>query len=293
MKARAVFAGLLLSIVALGFAVSPVTAASPNVGQHIHVEVSNHPVDGHPIPHAPWTFQVTIKLHDYPAVAQTYRLDRESTVIFSRPIDADPATPGNQPLGPCADCSVTFPLTVDFSASAWEGRHELHWHVDSKDSDPATSGTQRQFTSARTQVCIGNDCSPNGGNKRPTPYNGGASWYTGHDYATILLLSAETNLRPGGTIRIDPFNNANQSCVFLNPDFHHGSHGTFMDCANGTGARNVTIPADAQVGDKLAIQGSDGFNAGLEVFRLGDGTDQATATYEFQSWWAKGGLVLP
>jgi hypothetical protein len=268
----------LVVVLALAGALSPVAvAAEPNVGQHIHVEVSNHPVDGFPIPRGPWTFQVTVKLHDQTGRATYLRLDDgPGTVRLTKSIS----------LGPCDDCTLSFPLTVDFST--WPaGRREIRWHVDV----PNNSEGNRQFTTSRSQICNGS-CSPNGPDGRPTPFNGGGSWYEGNDYSTVYLLSNESNVRPGGTIVVRAAQDANRACAFLNPDFHNLNAGSWSECWSGTSNHSLTIPASANVGDKLALYASDGNNAGLLVTRLGSGS-VATRTYEYQSWWATDGIVLP
>jgi len=265
----------LLAVVAW---LTPVSAATPNVGQHIHVEVSNHPVDGFPIARAPYTFHVTIRMHDMGAAKVQYiRIDDSSTtrakITFS-------------PALACAtdDCAFPFDWTVNFGA--WStGRHELRWHADSKDSDPGTSGTQRQYTTSRMQVCVGS-CSPNVGGRKAN-WHGGGSWYTGPGYVVALMTSPDTSVRPGGTIAVRS-QYGSHVCTYLNPAFHDGSHGTSLGC--GT---TVNIPASASVGDKLVIVADGSQEAGVLDLRLGDGTPQPTAFYGFQSWWAQSGLVIP
>jgi hypothetical protein len=268
---------IVVAIAAVLLAAAPVTAATPNVGQHIHVEVSNHPVDGFPIGRAPYTFHVTIRLHSMAGKVQYLRIDDSSTTRAT--VKFDP------PLA-CAtdDCSFPFDWTVDFSS--WStGRHELRWHADSKDSDPGTSGTQRQYTTSRNQVCL-DSCSPNVGGRK-AGWHGGGSWYTGPGYVVALMTSPDTEVRPGGTVAVRS-QYGNHVCTYLNPDFHHGSHGTALGC--GT---TVTIPANASVGDKLVIVADGAQEAGVLQLVLGDGTPQPTAFYGFQSWWARTGLVMP
>ncbi len=273
---------------------APVVAATPDVGAHVHVEVGNHPVDGKPIPQTRYSFQVTVKLHDQPSKATYFRIDDGN--VGGATIKVKHAFPANGTgtgysagsLGPCADCSWTWTESVDFSK--WSiGRHEIHWHVDI----PTNADGQRQFTTARSQVCIVS-CSPNKSG-RSTPLNGGGSWYTGHDYAVAVLTSPESNVVPGGSVTIQSmYANAPQICAFLNPDFHANNRGTQLGCWTG-GSHQVTIPADAaNIGKKFVIYASDGFEAGL--FRMAvraPGADPLTATYEYQSWWSKTGLVLP
>lgn len=275
----AILVGLLLG---LATAVPRARSATPNVGQHIHVEVANHPVDGFPIARAPYTFQVTIRRHDFPATIRYIRIDDASTTRATRTF-----SPG---LAPCADCLTSFAWTVDFSG--WSvGRHELRWHADSQDSDPSTSGTQRQFTTTRLQVCIVS-CSPSYRSQKY--WTGGGSWYTGPEYVVPLILSPDTSLRPGGQITIRSQYAGARACAYLNPDFHNGSHGTALGCgAVGTGTTTVAIPASASVGAKLVVVALGSQEAGVLELRLGDGSPRATTFYATQSWWAKDGLVLP
>jgi hypothetical protein len=273
---KAILASLAAAAL-LGLGVPGTTlAATPNIGAHIHVEVANHPTDRHPIPRAPWTFQVKVILHDQPGMVRYLRVD-------------DSSTPRNRialALGPCSDCdSGVFPFTIDFSG--WSvGRHELRWHAD------LTNGDKRQFTTSRSQVCI-QACSPNRSG-RATPFNGGGGWYTDNEYAVGFMLSPETSVRPGGRIIWQAAQDGD-ACAFLNPDFHHGSSGTNLGCWSVQANQNhtVLIPASAQPGDRLVLYASDGANAGLLRLLVGDGTDRATATYEYQSWWTATELVLP
>ena len=255
-------------------------AASPNVGSHIHVEILNHPADGFPIPREPYTFHVVLRSHD-----NTGKITSFFVQDFSNNKEKVPVN-----LGPCSDCSITFDFTVDFSK--WTvGRHELRWHANEPDQDPDISGDQKQTTTTRSQICI-QSCSPNGSG-RPTPFQGGGGWYQGHDYATVQLLSNEMEVRPGGTIIVKAAQDTNGGCVFLNPDFHNSISGTTLDCWSGNGNHTVNIPPTANVGDKLVLYASDGFNAGIFRIALGDGSPQPVRSYEYQSWWEKDGLILP
>jgi hypothetical protein len=260
-----------------------VSAATPNVGQHIHVEVANHPVDGFPIARAPYTFHVTIRLHDYPAKVQYLRIDDGSTTRAKRTFS--PALSGGD------DVAYAFDWTVDFSS--WSvGRHELRWHADSQDADPSTSGTQRQFTTSRMQVCI-QSCSPNVSG-RAANWHGGGSWYTSVEYVVALMLSPDTSVKPGGTIVIRSQYSGAKACAFLNPSFHDLKHGTALGCGSvGTATKSIVIPGSASVGDKLVVVALGNQEAGVLDLRLGNGTAKATSYVGVQSWWERSGLVLP
>ena len=264
----------LLVILAV-FALLPLSAraASYSVGQHIHVGISNHPTDGHPVSGV-YTFHVTVKLHDQSGQTTYIRLDDEHGNLLAK---------RSLVLGPCADCQTTFdwPINLD----AWpQGRTEIRWHVDI----PKNNEGNRQFTTSRTQLCVAT-CS-GGTSDRRTPFNGGGSWYLG-DYATVYLLSSERDIRPGGFVTVTNAQNADRWCVFRNPDMHHGSSGTTLGC--GSGQKRVEL-GDVAIGDKIALYASQpNGNATVAVFTVGDGSDQAIRPYEFQSWWSHGGVILP
>lgn len=274
---RALVVAAILALATAAAGVHAVVALTPNVGQHIHVEVANHPVDGFPIARAPYTFNVTIRLHDYPAGVQSIRIDDYSTIAATRTFS---------PALSCAtsDCAFAFDWTVDFGA--WSvGRHELRWHADSKDSDPAASGTQRQYTTSRVQMCVGS-CSPNRSG-RPDHWHGGGSWYTGPGYVVALMTSPDTDLRPGGSVDIrSQYGSA--ACAYLNPAFHGGSHGQALGCGS-----SVAIPSSAAPGDRFVVVATGKQEAGVFEARIGDGSRSPVAFYGFQSWWARTGLVLP
>lgn len=266
--------GLLLVVSCLGGATA--FAAGYNVGQHLHVGISNMPVDGFPIARAPYTFHVTLKAHDQTGRATSFRVNDYNDIRKQVPIS----------LGPCTDCSLGLDFTADFST--WSvGRHELRWTVNV----PSNDDGNRQFTTSRTQVCI-SSCSPNVSG-RPTPFSGGGSWYLSQ-YATVYDLSPDTAHRPGGTITVRAAQDATGACAFLNPDFHHGSAGTELGCWTGQSNHAVQIPASAVPGDHLVLIGtrSDG-NAGVYNVPLGNATPRATYAVEVQSWWSKGGIVFP
>lgn len=262
------------------FAVSTALAATPNVGSHIHVEIANHPADGFPIPRANYTFNVKVTLHDFAGKLDWFRVSDGSTVKQKI----------NLVLGPCADCSTTFPFTVNFGSWS-QGRHELRWSANDNDADPATGGSQRQYNTSRSQVCLGS-CSPNVSG-RATPFQGGGSWYQGHDYATNYLLSPEASVRPGGSVVIRAAQDATNICAFVGPHFHDLDSGVKLGCWTGQSNRTVTIPADTAVGTAFVVIAHDGFNAGVFRMLVGDGSPRPVLLYEYQSWWAKTGLVFP
>lgn len=250
-----------------------VLGSSFNVGEHLHWEVKNHPVDGHPIAKAPYTFHIKAQTHDQVKATRWFRVDNESTSF--------PAV--KLVLGP-GNAVVEFDYTIDFSK--WStGRHELRWHLDLSPNDEGN----RQFTTSRSQVCVGL-CSANVSG-RTSPFNGGGSWYLG-EYATAYVLSKDTDIRPGGSIKVRAAQDAKAVCVFQNPDFHNGSSGTRLGCWNDTS--NHVVPLTGVVGDKiLVIATQPNGNAGAIRLFLGDGSDKATADYEYMSWWAHGGVVFP
>lgn len=250
-----------------------------NVGSHIHTLIENHPSDGFPIPRQPYTFRVTVKAHDNPGIINKFTLSDFATNKKTIPLS----------LGACDDCSVSFDFVVDFST--WSaGRHELRWTAHEKDQDLLMAGDQSQFTTSRSQICLESNLPNRSG--RPTPYQGAGGWYKGHGYATALLLSPETSLRPGGEVIVRAWQDANRVCAYLNPDFHAHNSGVNLGCWNGRKNHTVVIPTTANVGDKLVIVADDGFNAGVLRVFIGDGTPRLVMNYEYQSWWAKEGFVL-
>jgi hypothetical protein len=270
----------LFGVMALlfGLAASPVSAATVNVGQHIHVEIANHPVDTTTVPRAPYTFNVTLRAHDQTGRITSFRVSDYSTVKKTV----------SKSLGPCSDCATSFAFTVDFSS--WScGRHELRWTANVPDNDEG----KRQFTTSRSFIMLAGCTTDRTG--RPSSWHaGGGSWYEGRDYSVAIRLSPDTTVKPGGTVQVRIQSSATRGCMFLNPAFHDGSHGTQLgSCWTGTGSVSRVIPSTARVGDKLVIFATDGKNAGLLEERLGDGSKRSTAFHGQQSWWASTGLVLP
>lgn len=264
----------LFAILAL---VVPTTAsaATPNVGEHIHVAISNHPVDGKPIARGPYTFNVTITAHDTVARITSVRVADGGTVKVTKAIS----------LGPCADCSVTVPFTVDFSS--WTvGRHELRWTANM----PAITGHGRLYQSTGWQVCIA-ACTPNPGG-RATPFIEARGWQGGQ-YSNVRILTHLRLLNPGATFRVQAANTATTGACYLNPDFHSLSHGTLIG-SFGTSVTTLTIPASASPGDRLVCVAHQGTRAGVQRVNVQPaGSDPATAVMESQLWWRATGLVIP
>lgn len=278
-------AGLLAVVFATALAATTALAA-PNTGQHIHATIADHPVDGFPISKAPRTYRITVAAHNQTGPVTWFRLCTSASCPDALRINFDGKSGRPAKLGPCADCSVTFNMTVDYST--WStGRWEHRWSANVASNNDG----ERQFNTSRSQVCVGS-CSPNRSG-RATPFNGGGSWYLDH-YATVLDLSPDTAHKPGGSIIARATQNATAACAFLNSEFHSNSSGTRLGCWTGQSSRTILIPATAVPGDRLVLYASEANgNAGLIVQRIGTGASRATTTYEYQSWWAKGGVVLP
>lgn len=276
----------LLAVVTF-FSQVPTTraAVAPSIGEHIHATIEDHPVDGFVIPRAPRTYRITVAAHDTTGPVTWFRLCTSASCSSANRINFDGQSGRPAKLGPCADCSVTFSMTVDYST--WSaGRWEHRWSANIA----SNSVGQRQFNTSRSQVCVGS-CTNRSG--RATPYNGGGSWYLDH-YATVLDLSPDTAHRPGGSIVVRAAQNATAACAFLGSNFHADDAGTRLGCWTGQSNRTIAIPGAAAPGDKLVLYASEANgNAGLIVQRLGNGSPRATTTYEYQSWWAAGGIVLP
>jgi hypothetical protein len=275
---KKLLAPFLFVVLWLGMTPVPALAATPNVGQHVHAEFTNHPVDGYPIPQAKYTFHTTIRLHNQTGPLRWYRVDSEDVTGTQTKLPVQ--------LGPCADCSWTGDLVFDFSKWS-KGRHEIRWHFDVSPNDDGN----RQFTSSRIQICIV-DCNSSSSG-RPTPYSGGSSWYLGK-YATVTLRSKLIDVRPGNTITISFDQNAEGGCAFVNPDFHHNSSGTKLGCWTGLGKKLLTLPSTLVPGDNLLLVATQANgNGGVFHIKVSDGIARSTTYYEVQSWWAKGGIVFP
>ena len=272
---------LLIAIVAALFGVAfPVRGAAIQVGHHVHDEIANVPAKGVAIPRAPYTFQVTLRLHDGTGKITSYRVSDYSTVKTTKSVS----------LGPCSDCSVSFAFTVDFSA--WScGEHELRFTANV----PTNAEGKRQFTTSRQFVTLAG-CSTNRHGRSSTWYGGGGGWYTGVDYAIGVQQSPDSTIKPGGVTKWRIQSNASRGCLFLNPRAHDGSMGTQVgSCWSGQSTVTRTIPSTAKAGDKLALYAEDSSkrHAGLYVQKLGTGAARSTVWQERQDWWLSSGLVVP
>jgi hypothetical protein len=266
----------LFAVMALlfGLAWSPASAATVNVGQHIHDTILNDPVKGQVIPRAKYTFRHEIRLHDMPAKATSIRVSDYSTVKVTKSIS----------LGPCSDCLLTVAFEVDFST--WScGEHELRWTVNV----PSQTGSQRHYTTSRSFVTLAGCTTPR--HDRTGWFGGGGNWYD--SYQIAVLGTPEAQVKAGSSIKVRAQSSATGGCLFVNPDFHAGSRGTQVgSCWSGTSWVTRTMPAGLSTGDRVVILSRDSDGAGLYGFKVGDAAD-GFAWHDQQAWWAKGGLVLP
>jgi hypothetical protein len=273
--ARIVLVALMAGLLGIGLSPRPVFALEE--GHHLHVQIHNHPAPGKVIPRAPYTFHVTLIVHENAGRVTSFRVADYSTVKKTVPVS----------LGPCADCSVSFDFTVDFST--WScGEHELRWTANI----PDTFEGKRQFTTSRAYVML-QGCTTNR-HGRTGWYAGGGSWYEGVDYSIVVQQSPFSSVVPGGTARWRVQSSANRGCLFLNPDAHNGSMGTQVgSCWSGTSTVSRTLPTVSSVGDRLAAYSEDSpSHAGLFVHRIGDAAD-GFMWMEWQSWWRTQGLSVP
>jgi hypothetical protein len=257
----------LLVIAALAFALaSPVSAAVPTVtlesqgwwsqsglvipgavGAHIHV-LATVPADGYPTDGLV-AVPVTVTAHDQIGAITLLRVSDGSTVMQSWPLA----------LGPCANCSWSGTVTVDFST--WpSGRREMRWTANI----PVNSLGNRQYQSTGWQVCI-RSCTPS---YRSGPYVEARGWYTGRGYQNARLTSALSTVVSGGTItvKLAPGSGGKPtvfSGVYLDPDFHAGNSGTVLLTRTGPYSGVVVIPVLAPGPHRLVLLSSDGLNAGV------------------------------
>jgi len=254
-------------IAALVFALaSPVSAAVPTVtlesqgwwsqsglvipgavGAHIHV-LATVPADGYPTDGLV-DVPVTVTAHDQIGAITLLRVSDGSTVMQSWPIS----------LGPCADCSWSGTVTVNFSS--WgTGRREMRWTANV----PVNSLGNRQYQSTGWQVCV-RSCTPS---YRSGPYTEARGWYTGRGYANARLTSLISTVRSGGaiTVSLKPGSGGlatKFAAAYIDPDFHNGSAGLTIFSRSGPYTGSITIPVLAPGPHKLVLLSSDGLNAGV------------------------------
>lgn len=222
----------------------------PNaVGQHIHVKATV-PQDGYPID-GTIAVPVTVTLHDNTGKVTSLRVSDGSTVKQSWAIS----------LGPCADCTWTGTVNVNFAT--WPtGRREMRWTANI----PSNGEGNRQYQSTGWQVCV-RACSPT---YRSGPFLEARGWYDGHGYANARLTSALSTVRSGGTIKValKPGSGGlttHLAGVYIDPDFHHGSAGIVVRQWTAAFSGSVTLPTLPSGPHRLVLMSSDGQNAGVQV----------------------------
>lgn len=257
----------LLASLTLLFGGSSAAAAGPD--EHIHVRVTNHPVDGKPIPRAPYTFNLVIQTHDMPGTVTSVRVSSSSSVRKTQSISVTNST-----------SPQTIPFTVDFST--WSvGRHELRWTANR----PSGNGLPRLYNSTGWQVCI-ESCSPNIGG-RATPFIEARGWQS--DYANVRILTPFRDLRAGQPFRVQAANTSTKGWCAMNPDIHAGFLGTRIGSFGRT-TTTLTIPSTFGPGDKLVCQANQGTRTGVLALILPSAADPEVGDMESQVWWNAAGL---
>ena len=219
------------------------------VGEHIHVKATV-PVDGVPI-NGQIAVPVTVTLHDQTGKATSLRVSDGSTVKQSWPLS----------IGPCADCTWSGTVTVDFSK--WStGRREMRWTANVPDNAEG----KRHYQSTGWQVCV-RACTPS---YRTGPYVEGRGWYEGRGYANARLTSDLTTVRSGGTIKVSlkPGSGGlttRLAGVYIDPDFHQGVDGIVVRTWTAGFTGSVTLPTLPSGAHRLVLLSSDGKNAGVQV----------------------------
>lgn len=255
-----------------------VTASAATPDEHQHVRITNHPVDGKPIPAAPYTFNLQLHVHDMRGVASSIRVSDGSTV--KKKVGISLAGPTN---------SLALPFVVDFSTWA-VGRHELRWTLNRA----ATTTLPRIYQSSAFNICVVS-CTPNltsgRGSFPDAPFIEARGWQ--NDYANVRILTAVKNLRPGSQFVVQASNRAVAGECLLNPNIHAGSRG--LSIGRFTTARTtITIPGGAAPGDKVVCHAHDATKtfAGVLAIVLPTEADPAFVDIEAQGWWNPGGLVV-
>jgi hypothetical protein len=192
---------------------------------------------------------VTVKLHDQTGKATSLRVADGSSVKQSWSLA----------LGPCADCTWTGTVTVDFST--WgTGRREMRWTANIPDN----AESKRQYQSTGYQVCV-RSCSPS---YRSGPFTEARGWYEGRGYANARLTSTIDTVRSGGTIKValKPGSGGlatKLAGVYIDPDFHAGSAGIVVKQWSAAFTGSVTLPTLPSGAHRLVLLSSDGANAGV------------------------------
>lgn len=218
-----------------------------SVGAHIHVKATV-PADGAVID-GKIDVPVTVTEHNNAGSITQLRVSNGSTVMQTWPLV----------LGPCADCTWTGTVTVDFSR--WPtGRDEMRWTANI----PKNSDGLRQYQSTGWQVCV-RSCSPT---YRSGPWIEARGWYSGRGYANARLTSDLSTVRSGGTIKVSLKPGSGGLAtkiagVYIDPDFHHGSAGIIVKQWSSAFTGSVTLPVLPAGPHKLVLLSSDGLNAGV------------------------------
>lgn len=274
MKLRALLIAAVLTFVGVTTAV----LAAPN-DEHMHTRVLNHPVDGRPIPRAPYTFKLVNQVHDMPGTATSIRVSDGSTVKKTVSI--------NLP-GPTNVQNMDF--VVDFSSWA-VGRHELRWTLN-RPRKTDSSGRllwPRLYNSTGWMVCI-ESCTPNltsgRGSFPDAPFIEARGWQA--DYANVRILTAAKNLIPGAKFWVQAANTATTGECYADPNFHAGDRGTSLGRFSRTKTQ-LTIPLGTT---KLVCQANQGTRSGVLAIVLPTSADPATIDIETQVWWNSMGLVV-
>ena len=269
------FVAQILALVVAMVALPTVATASAE-DEHIHVRVTNQPVDGKPIPRAPYTFNLIIQAHEMLGTINSIRISDGSTVKVKKSISVTNAT-----------SPQTIPFTVDFST--WPaGRHEIRWTADRN----ATSSYPRLYQSTGWEICL-DSCTPNltsgRGSFPAAPFIEVRGWQS--DYANVRIETAFKNLRAGAPFRVRAANTAKSGFCTMNPDIHHGNLGTVIG-RFGTSLTTLTIPAEFGPGSKLVCSASQGTRAGTMALVLPADADPVTGDMESQVWWNATGLNI-
>jgi hypothetical protein len=259
---------------------SVASAAGATNDEHMHTRILNHPVDGKPIPAAPYTFRIVNQVHDMPGTATSIRVADGSNVKKTVSISI---------VGPTA-VAPELAFTVDFSSWA-VGRHELRWTLNRPQKTDSSGRVlwPRLYNSSGWEICIVS-CTPNltsgRGSFPDSPFIEARGWQV--DYANVRILTAVKNLRAGSKFKVQAANTATTGECYSNPDIHNGSRGVPVGRFSRT-VTELTIPSGTT---KLVCQANQGTRAGVLAIVLPATSDPATVDIETQVWWNSTGLVV-